>query len=274
MTAAQALRRAPALAPAEARALLAFVLALPRETLVAHPDTAVPAAAAERFAELAAQRSAGVPMAYLVGEQEFHGHRFAVTPDVLIPRPDTELLVDTALEVLAARPGAAVLELATGSGCIAIALQLARPDLRVVATDRSTAALAVAQANAARLGARVHWIAADWFAPLQGRFDLVLANPPYVAAGDPHLRALEHEPRAALTDEGDGLGALRAIIRAAPPVLAPGGVLLLEHGYDQGAAVRALMGAQGYGEVVTLRDLAGHERAVRGCRPAAGQSAG
>ena len=251
----------------EARALLAGVLQMRREALIAHPETAVPQAAAEHFAALVARRAAGVPMAYLLGTQEFHGHRLHVTPDVLIPRPETELLVDIALELLAGRAAARVLDLGTGSGAIAIALALAQPHWTVLASDRSPAALRVAQRNARELGAPVQLFAADWWAPVQGRFELVISNPPYIAAGDAHLPALAHEPRGALTDEADGLEPLRAIIGGAAARLAGGGWLLVEHGFDQGAAVRDLMAREGLA-ARTLRDLAGLERACLG-RPAA-----
>ncbi len=266
-TPADRLLSASGLPASEARALLAGVLEMRREQLIAHPQTPVPAAAAEHFAALAARRRGGEPMAYLLGVQEFHGHRLRVTPDVLVPRPETELLVDTALELLAGRPGARVLDLGTGSGAIAIALALAQPQWTVLASDRSAAALRVAARNAAALGARVQLFAADWWQPVRGCFDLIVSNPPYVAAGDAHLHALVHEPRAALTEEADGLAALRAIIGGAVRQLAKGGWLLVEHGYDQGAAVRELMSQAGF-EPRTLRDLAGLERACLGA-PAA-----
>jgi len=233
---------------------------LRRERLIAHPQTPVSAEQARRFARAVQRRSQGEPMAYLLGGQEFYGHYFEVTPEVLIPRPDTELLVDTALRELQACAGARVLDLGTGSGCIAIALALARPDCFVVASDISPGALAVARRNARRLQAPVHLLAGHWLQPIGARFDLIVANPPYIAANDGHLGALAHEPRAALTDEADGLSQLRLLVAQAPAHLAPGGRLLLEHGYDQGAAVRGLM-QQGGLAAQTLRDLAGRERA-------------
>ncbi len=262
VTQAQAVLRGCGLPLGESRALLCGILGVAREALVAHPETPVDAATRARFAEAVARRIAGVPLAYLTGEQEFYGHVFRVTPDVLIPRPETELLVDTALGVLQNKPSARVLELGTGSGCIAIALALARPDLWVVASDRSPAALQVARENCRQRAAPVQLVAGDWFAPFQGRFDLVISNPPYVAADDRHLVALACEPRAALTDGGDGLGALRAIVAGAGGFLAAGGDLLLEHGYDQGDAVRELLRTATFREVRTLRDLAGLERMV------------
>lgn len=257
------LLRACTLPAAEARALLCHVLALRRETLIAHPETPVGAPQAAQFSAALARRAQGVPMAYLLGGQEFYGHYFEVAPAVLIPRPDTEVLVDTALQELRARGAARVLDLGTGSGCIAIALALARPDFFVVASDRSEAALHLARRNAARLGARVHFLAGAWLEPIGGVFDLIVANPPYIAFDDAHLDGLAHEPRTALTDGGDGLGHLRQLIATAPARLAPGGLLLLEHGYDQGAAVRAMMQQQGL-SASTLLDLGGRDRACLG----------
>jgi len=252
------------LPPREKRALLAHALGVPRERLLAHPEAAVPPLALERFGRMARARAAGAPLAYLVGVQEFYGLPMQVTPAVLIPRPDTELLVEQALAVLPADGAARVLELGTGSGCIAIALALARPAWSVLATDRSVAALEVARANGERLGARVQWVAGDWFAPLRGRFELIVSNPPYIAANDPHLAQLGYEPHEALSDGGDGLGALRHIVAGAGAQLERGGWLLLEHGYDQGAAVRALLRQHGYGRIATARDLAGRERVGAG----------
>lgn len=257
---AQALLRACALPAIESRALLCHVLGVSREHLVAHPETKVTEDQRRRFAQAAEQRLAGMPLAYLTGRQAFYGHDFDVGPAVLVPRPDTELLVDAALAALAGRAGARVLELGTGSGCIAISLALARPDLWIVATDRSADALQVARANQARLGSTLRFIAADWFAPLAGPFDLIVSNPPYIAAGDAHLAALRFEPETALTSGSDGLDDLRRITRDARARLAPGGQLLVEHGYDQGDSVRQLLAGAGYAGVRTLRDLAGHER--------------
>jgi release factor glutamine methyltransferase len=261
-----ALLAASALPAAEARALLATVLGVRREALIAHPEGAVDAVAAARFADLAARRRAGVPLAYLLGAREFYGRTFAVTPAVLVPRPETELLVDLALAALRGRSAQRVLDLGTGSGCIAITLALERPDAEVVAADRSVAALAVAGANARSLGARVGLFASDWFSAVRGTFDLIVANPPYVARDDAHLAALAHEPQHALVAGADGLDSLRVIARDAPRHLAPGGTLLVEHGHDQGAAVRGLLTAAGLEEVRTVRDAAGIERVGSGRR--------
>jgi release factor glutamine methyltransferase len=249
---------------AEARALLAAASGATREALIAHPERVIAPEPAARFAALVRRRHAGEPLAYLRGEQEFYGRPFLVTPAVLIPRPETELLVDLALAALRPTARPCVLELGTGSGCIAITLALERPDARVLAVDASSAALAVARANAQRLGARVEFCAADWYAAIAGRFDAIVANPPYVAAGDPHLAALRYEPVDALTDHGDGLGCLRAVIAGAPARLARGAWLLVEHGYDQGEQVRALFAAAGFDDIRTVRDAAGIERVCMG----------
>ena len=247
--------------PSEARALLAFVLQAPLESLIAHPQRAVPPVQAARFAELCARRRRGEPVAYLRAEREFYGRVFRVDPAVLIPRPETECLVEAALQALRDLPQPSVIDLGTGSGCIAITLALERPDADVWATDTSEAALALARGNAAALGARVRFLHGHWYAGAGRRFDLIVSNPPYVAADDPHLADLEFEPLQALTDGADGLGCLRAIIAQAPAHLSARGALLVEHGWNQGAAVRALMTQIGLGQASTLTDLAGLERA-------------
>lgn len=265
MTAGELLA-ASGLPAAEARALLAFASGAAREALIAFPERAVAPQAAERFAALAARRRTGEPMAYLLGVQEFYGRPFRVTPAVLIPRPETELLVELALDALRAVERPSVLELGTGSGCIAITLALERPDARVVAADRSAEALAVARDNAQRLGAHVEFVASDWYAAIEGEFDAIVANPPYVAAGDPHLADLRFEPIDALTDRGDGLRCLRTIVAGAPARLSPGGSLLVEHGYDQAAAVRALFENAEFDDVRSIRDAAAIDRACVGRR--------
>ena len=232
------------------------------------------------FASLASRRAGGEPVAYLVGYREFFGREFAVSPGVLIPRPETELLVDIALKakVGACRPAkrnsrqtgsetARILDLGTGSGCIAITLALELPQAQVSAVDASAAALAVARGNAERLGAKVRLLQSHWFDQLAGeRFDLIVANPPYIAAADPHLAAgdLRHEPSAALASGADGLRDIRRIIAAAPAHLAPGGQLWLEHGYDQADAVRSLLAAAGLTRIEQHRDLAGTVRVSGG----------
>jgi len=248
----------------EARMLLEHALGVSRTWLLAHDTDPLPAGACRDFERLAGRRRAGEPMAYLVGRREFMGRDFAVTPDVLIPRPETELLVETALDLAAASPGVRILDLGTGSGAIAVSLALALPRAEIWATDASAPALEVARANAQRLGARLRLRQGDWYAALPPglRFDLVVSNPPYIAAGDPHLEQgdLRFEPATALTDGADGLAAVRAIVADAPGRLVPGGALWLEHGWDQAEAVRACLAAAGFGGVASRRDLAGIER--------------
>jgi len=248
----------------EARALLAHALDTPREWLVAHPDADVPARPYDTFRQAVQRRQLGEPMAYLLGTQEFYGRSFAVNPAVLIPRPETELLIDLALAAMRPLPAPRVLDLGTGSGCIAITLALERPDAAVVAVERSRSALEVAHVNARSLGARVEFIESDWFSAVKGRFDAILANPPYVAAGDPHLAGLGAEPIDALTDQADGLTHLRAIVASAPGHLQRHGLLAVEHGFDQGEAVNALFRASRFGAVQTLRDASGLERVCTG----------
>lgn len=255
----------------DARLLVEHVSGRSHADLLVRPETPLAAGDAARLAALVARREAGEPLAYLVGEAEFRGLSLAVSPAVLIPRPETELLVELGVARAEGRPGVRILDLGTGSGAVAIALALTCPDARVTAVDRSPEALAVARDNGRRHGAAVRWVESDWFSALAGeRFDVIVGNPPYIAAGDPHLAldGLPYEPSGALTDGGDGLGCLRAIVAAAPDHLAPDGWLLLEHGYDQAAACRALLAAAGFVEVVSWRDLAGIERVSGGRRPA------
>jgi release factor glutamine methyltransferase len=251
----------------ETRILLGHALHLSRVQLITRSEQFLDDDAAARLAALLERRLAGEPIAYLTGEREFYGLAFRVTPDVLIPRPDTELLVELACERLPR--GGAVLDMGTGSGAIAVAIAHARPDAQVSALDASPAALAIARGNAERHGVHVDFLQSDWYAALASqRFSMIVSNPPYIVAGDQHLSEgdLRFEPADALTDHADGLSALRAIIAGAPPFLAQHGWLLMEHGYDQAAAVRALL--QGWGEVQSWRDLAGIERASGGVRPA------
>lgn len=251
----------------DAQLLLSHCLGRSRTWLIAHDDADMAAAGEMAFMQLAAQRAAGMPLAYLVGEREFHGLRLVVTPDVLVPRPDTEVLVDWALDLLQGHTAPRVLDLGTGSGAIAIALAHCRGDARVTATDIDCAALDVARANAAAHGVAVRFEQGPWWSPLRDQtFDLVVSNPPYIAADDPHLDALSHEPRAALTPGGDGLDALRQIIVGATLHLHAGAWLLLEHGHDQAAAVRTLLQSAGFTDVQTRCDLAGLERCSGGRR--------
>ena len=264
-------------ARAEAETLLAHALGKSRSWLYAWGDAAVPAQVAERFERLVARRAAGEPVAYLVGRRGFWTLELEVGPDTLIPRPETERLVELALERLPADRPLTVADLGTGSGAIALAIASERPQARVCATDASPGALAVARANAARLGlARVECLAGawdDWFGALAAalagtRCDLIASNPPYIAAGDPHLDRgdLRFEPATALSSGADGLDAIRAIVSGAPAHLQPGGWLLLEHGFDQGAAIRGLLAQAGFVEVATHVDLEGRDRVTLGRR--------
>ncbi|MCK9380796.1 MAG: peptide chain release factor N(5)-glutamine methyltransferase [Sulfuritalea sp.] len=272
-TLAAALAAARAKLPAsEARLLLGHVLGRPAAWLIAHDDEVLGEAALLSFASLVARRAGGEPVAYLIGQREFFGREFAVSPAVLIPRPETELLVDIALAEVGAGKTAtgavSILDLGTGSGCLAITLALEIPQAQVTAVDASAAALNIARGNAERLGAQLRFLQSDWFAALGSeRFDLIVTNPPYIAASDPHLAAgdLRHEPQAALASGADGLDAIRHIITAAPAHLAPGGQLWLEHGYDQAEPVRELLAASGLVDIEQHRDIAGIVR-VSGAR--------
>ena len=260
---------------AEARRLLASLTGQPLTWFMAHGDDPADPDTTTRFQALAERRRAGEPLAYLLGQQEFYGRPFAVSPAVLIPRADTETLVETALEQLLLQRQQrravplSLLELGTGSGIIAITLALEAPDTEVHAVERSAEALVVAQQNAKTLGAdRIHWHAGSWWQALASprRFDLIVSNPPYIAANDHHLQQgdLRFEPTQALAAGPDGLDDLRIIISSAPAHLNPGGWLLLEHGYDQEAPVQALLRDAGFADVFTRRDLAGQPRVSGG----------
>lgn len=255
----------------EAQMLLLHVLGRPthdRAWLLAHDTDAMPAEAGARLQALATRRLAGEPMAYLTGEKAFHGLTLRVDARVLDPRDDTETLVDWALALLPADAPCRVLDLGTGSGAIALAVARQRPLARVMAVDASEDALTVAMDNARRLGLHADFRLGDWFAPVAGgRFDLIVSNPPYIAEADPHLPALMHEPRQALVSGIDGLDDIRSIVAQASAHLAPGGWLLLEHGWDQGPAVRALLDAAGLEQVQTVVDLEGRDRVSLGRRP-------
>lgn len=252
----------------EARVLAAFAWQVSAAWPIAHGPDLLDEVQAASLDALLTRRLAGEPVAYLVGAREFYGRPFRVSPAVLIPRPDTELLVDLALSCIAPDRTVEVLDLGTGSGCIAITLALERPRARVTALDRSAGALAVARDNAQALGARVEFLASDWFCAVAGRrFDLIVGNPPYVAERDPHLGRgdVRFEPMEALAAGNDGLADLRRLIDAAPQHLKPGGTLLLEHGYDQAGAVRDLLRARGFLAPESWADLTGTER-VSGAR--------
>ena len=261
----------------EARLLLRHATGISASAIAAHPERVLTPAEQGQFQTLVARRAAGEPIAYLVGTREFYGREFSATPDVLIPRPETELLVELGLAKLAGMQlGAAaprILDLGCGSGCIAVTLALECRNAQVTAVDHSTAALAIARRNAEALGASLRCIESDWCAALgegeDGRFHLIVSNPPYIRADDPHLAQgdLRHEPPAALASGSDGLDALRQIIASAPAHLLPGGWLLLEHGYDQAEAVRDLLTAGGYSDLEQHRDLAGILRVSASRRP-------
>ena len=265
--------RARGLERLDAQLLLAHVLRQSRSWLLAHGDDALTAAHAAAYDVLVARRAAGEPFAYLVGEREFHGLALAVDASVLVPRPDTETLVDWALDLLhgelrdAAAP--AVLDLGTGSGAIALAIRNGCPRARLWAGERSAGALAVARANAARLALDVRFVQGDWWEALAGAadapvFDLVVSNPPYVAADDPHLADLAHEPLSALVAADDGLADIRAIATGARGRLRPGGWLLFEHGWEQADAVATILREAGFGGIATRRDIEGRPRCTGG----------
>jgi release factor glutamine methyltransferase len=254
----------------DATALLAHALARPPTWLYAHGDDAIGAAALSRFEALVSRRAQGEPVAYLLGRRGFWTFDLTVSPQTLIPRPETELLVELALERAPSTPGLRMADLGTGSGAIALALAHERRQAHVVAVDLSEGALAVARANADALGLdNVAFRHGDWLAPLAGeRFDLIASNPPYIADGDPHLHEgdLRFEPTPALSSGPDGLDAIGIIVRDAPAHLTPGGWLLLEHGWRQGDAVRSLLQAAGFDEVRTFRDLEDRDRVTIGRR--------
>jgi release factor glutamine methyltransferase len=245
--------------------LLAHVLGRSRAWLYAHGEYELAITEAARLDALLARSRGGEPIAYLTGQREFFGLALDVGPEVLVPRPETELLVEACLRGIG--PGSAVLEVGTGSGAIALALAHAQPAAHILATDIDRSALAVARANAARLGIAVEFLLADLYAGLAPRrFHAIVSNPPYVAEGDPHLAALDCEPRHALVAGADGFAVLRPLIAGAPLLLEGGGRLLVEHGAGQGARVRALFAAAGFASVETERDLAGHERVTLGTK--------
>ncbi|SEQ95015.1 [protein release factor]-glutamine N5-methyltransferase [Azotobacter beijerinckii] len=254
----------------DAEWLLAAALGKPASYLRTWPEREVPAEVAARFAADLARRRAGEPVAYILGRQGFWSLDLEVAPATLIPRPDTELLVETALALLPATP-AAVLDLGTGTGAIALALAAERPAWRLTGVDRVAEAVELAERNRRRLGlGNSAFLQSDWFSALDGRrFELIASNPPYIAADDPHLVLgdLRFEPASALVAGADGLDDIRRIVAAAPDHLAAGGWLLLEHGFEQAGAVRALLAAGGFGEVHSRRDLGGHERISLGRLP-------
>jgi release factor glutamine methyltransferase len=251
----------------DAQVLLAHLLGIPRSRLASHPEAPCTPAQVRDYLVLVERRAAGEPLAYLTGHREFWSLSLRVSPAVLVPRPETELLVERAL-ALGTTSAARVADLGTGSGAIALALASERPLWQLVATEVSDAALAVARGNAAALGLPgIEFRLGDWYAALPpGPFDLLISNPPYVDAGDAALALLKHEPQLALTPGADGLASLRGLVAGAAAHLRPGGWLLLEHGYDQAAAVRDALVLAGFRHVTSHRDLAGLERMTEGQR--------
>ena len=262
----------------DAEVLLARVLGWSRARLLAHPGASLDPTCTQRFEALVERRRDGEPVAYVTGRREFWSLEFAVTPDTLIPRPETEHLVEAVLEVVSAGDAAAIADIGTGAGAVAVALARERPRSFVLGTDRSPAAVAVARANAIRLGAgNASFVVADACAALApNRWSVIVSNPPYVAENDAHLTAgdLRFEPREALVSGPRGLAMLETLARQGPARLVDGGWLVLEHGRDQGPAVRTLLSGAGLGAVETIRDLAGNERVTLGRRARRGDDCG
>lgn len=256
----------------DAEVLLAAALDKPRSHLVAWPEKELEDTAQHRFREMTERRARGEPVAHILGRREFWSLPLRITPDTLIPRPETETLVEYLLQQLSSEQPLRIVDLGTGSGAIALALKMERPLARVVATDRSEAALEVARANAADLNLQVDFRQGEWWqAVAREEFDVAVSNPPYIAAADPHLEQgdVRFEPRSALAAGEDGLDDIRQIISGAGRHLAPGGLLLLEHGYDQSRAVAELLQAAGFTDIRQLQDLGGNDRVSGGRWPAA-----
>lgn len=259
---------ASGLPKAEAQLLVAHAIGKSRSWMLAHDDDEAATDTVDAAYSAFARRRDGEPVAYILGEREFYSLMFTVNPAVLIPRPETELLVDLALERLP--QGGSLLDVGTGSGAIAVAVAHTRPDLNVWAGDISPDALAVARTNAGRHGTKIHFAQSDLLAGFSGeRFDVIVSNPPYIAAGDPHLSSgdLRFEPSGALSPGPDGLALIRRLAATAPAHLAPAGWLLFEHGYDQGPDCNSLLQEMNYKEVITDTDLSGHPRITAGRRP-------
>ena len=246
----------------DAELLLAQALDVPRSYLFAHPEDALDRAALERFCSSLDRRSDDLPLAYISGEKEFWSMTLIVSPDTLVPRPETELLVDQALQHIPKNENFSILDLGTGCGAIALAIAKERPHCDITATDVSDAALAVARENANRLAlANVEFLCGDWTAPVAGKtFDIIASNPPYVPEADPNLERLKHEPQMALLSGKDGLDAIRRISAEAQSVLRPGGTLLIEHGDNQAEEIARILSADGWGEISQVNDLAGKPR--------------
>lgn len=272
-TVAQALRQARerGVDRLDAQLLLCAIVGRGRTWLQAHGEEPLSAADATQWRQWLERCAAGEPLAYLLGEKEFHGLPLRVSPDVLVPRADTETLVDWAIELLGRSASAQplrVVDLGCGSGAVALAIKHRCPGAEVTAVDVSPAALDVARANAGRLAILVEFHLSDWWRALAGRrFDLVVSNPPYIAEGDPHLPALSHEPAMALTSGCDGLDALRHLVEHAPAHLEAGSWMLLEHGNTQAEAVHQLLARRGFSDIATRVDLGGNERCTGGRWP-------
>jgi release factor glutamine methyltransferase len=249
----------------DAEILLARALDVPKSYLIAHPDDVLDDATAERYFAAVARRGEGMPLAYITGEKQFWSLCLMVGPETLVPRPETELLVELALRRLPRNGSLRVLDLGTGSGAIALAIARERPACTITATDVSGAALAIARENARQLELpNVTFVEGDWTAPMAGRtFDLIVSNPPYVAADDPALHALKHEPLVALTSGADGLDSIRTLARDCGALLPPGGMLLLEHGVDQKDPVTQILRDHGWSDIECFNDLTGRPRATR-----------
>ena len=256
----EALLKLSLIDPLEAQVLLAHALKCTRVQLVIRSKDELSPQQVTDVSALFMRRMQGEPIAYLTGEREFYGLRFEITPDVLIPRHETELLVELGMAKLP--KGGSMLDLGTGSGAIAVSLAHARRDAQVTASDISPDALSLARRNAAAHAVALQFVQSNWFEQIEGKFDLIISNPPYIAASDPHLMQgdLRFEPRAALTDEANGMMHISTIVDGAVRHLKPGGWLLVEHGYDQSAAIRALLQKSGWQQVQSWKDLAGIER--------------
>ena len=254
----------------DARVLLAHLLNCRKESFIAHPNRQVNNETASQFLDQINRVALGYPVPYLTQQQGFWSRQFYVTPDVLIPRPDTETVIEKILEITRWRPTLSILDLGTGSGCIAITLALEVPQASVTATDASQSALEVARENATRLKAEhIDFRLGSWYEPIgKQTFDIIVSNPPYIVPNDPHLPALRYEPQSALNDGVDGLSHIRTIVTQAPAHINPDGWLLLEHGYDQGKQVRELLRTSHFIEVDTIKDYGGNERITFGHIPA------
>lgn len=256
------LLQAKTLDQSDLKALLKHTLNCSSVYLILNEDYKLTESEYQQFVKLVKQRENGVPIAYLVGTREFYSRNFIVNPAVLIPRPETELCVEYLIGLT--HSGDKILDLGTGSGCIAITCKLENKSLQVKAVDVSPAALAVAWQNAENLHAEVVFFLSEWYTSVRGKFNIIISNPPYISKDDKHLFELSHEPQNALTDFADGLSCLASVIAGAPPFLEHGGYLVVEHGYDQAAKVRLLMQQNGFQQIKTFSDYAGLERFTSG----------